>query len=129
MNYVTRTQQPRILANARQDPQFGRDSYIQARKPFSVLLMPLFLRGQLTQMLYLENNLTKAAFSEDRLNLLSLLSSHAAMALENARLYTLLHRHSLTLSQEVEKRTAELVQATRAKSTFISTMSHEVRTE
>lgn len=59
LNYVSRTLYPKILQNARQDPHFGRDPYIQACKPYSVLMMPLFVRGKFTQCLYLENNLTK----------------------------------------------------------------------
>jgi GAF domain-containing protein len=38
-------------------------------------------------LLYLENNLTTGAFTPDRLEVLKLLSSQAAISLQNAQLY------------------------------------------
>jgi PAS domain S-box-containing protein len=57
------------------------------RQPKSVLCMPLIHQGKLTGLLYLENNLTTGAFTADRLEVLRVLSSPAAVSLENARLY------------------------------------------
>ena len=39
-------------------------------------------------VLYLENKLSTGAFTKDRLRILNLLSSQAAISIENARLYT-----------------------------------------
>jgi signal transduction histidine kinase/DNA-binding response OmpR family regulator len=97
--------------------------------------MPVINQGQLTALLYLENRLTAGIFTAQRLEILQLLSSQTAIALENARLYA-------TLEQKVTQRTAELAAATKeaeearadaekanqAKSAFLATMSHEIRT-
>ncbi|MCP5087297.1 MAG: PAS domain S-box protein, partial [Rhodobacteraceae bacterium] len=58
------------------------------QQPQAVLCMPLLHQGRLSGILYLENNLTGGAFTPDRLEMLKLLSSQAAIALENARLHT-----------------------------------------
>ncbi|MCK5663305.1 MAG: PP2C family protein-serine/threonine phosphatase, partial [Thiotrichaceae bacterium] len=55
-------------------------------------------------ILYLENNLTTEVFTPKRLQVLSVLSSQAAISLENAQLYH-------TLEQKVEERTGQLAQA------------------
>ena len=54
-------------------------------------------------VLYLENNLTTNAFTADRVELLNVLSSQAAISIENSRLYQ-------TLEHKVEERTKELSQ-------------------
>ena len=44
--------------------------------------------GELVGLLYAENDLTRGAFTGDRIHTLQLLASQAAISLENARLYT-----------------------------------------
>ncbi len=89
----------------------------------------------MTGVLYLENNLTADAFTPDRVQVLTLLSSQAAVSIENARLYDQLAEYSRTLETKVEERTRELSVArekaevaNRAKSAFIANVSHELRT-
>ena len=66
---------------------FERDPYIIKHQPKSILCMPLQKKDLLSGVLYLENNLTAAAFSEKRIEVLRVLISQAAISLENARLY------------------------------------------
>ncbi len=101
--YVIRTRKPLVLNDARQDERFGQGSYIQKRQPKSVLCMPLLNQGQVSGVLYLENNLTPGAFTPERLELLQLLSAQMAISLENAKLYN-------NLEGRVEERTRELRQ-------------------
>ena len=87
-SYVARTQENIVLDDASQSRQFGRDPYILAHKPKSVLCMPLLNQGKLTGVLYLENNLTTNAFTPERLEVIRVLSSQAAISIDNARLYS-----------------------------------------
>jgi predicted ATPase/class 3 adenylate cyclase/tRNA A-37 threonylcarbamoyl transferase component Bud32 len=88
INYVARTRQVVVLSDASEEGQFPLDSYITTRSPSSILCSPLLNQGKLIGVLYLENNLTTDAFTEDRLEVLNVLSSQVAISIENARLYT-----------------------------------------
>jgi PAS domain S-box-containing protein len=60
----------------------------------SVLTLPLVRQGQLLGLLYLENNLAPRVFTPERLSLLEVMASQAAISLENARLYADLAREN-----------------------------------
>ncbi|MGB3201079.1 MAG: ATP-binding protein, partial [Nodosilinea sp.] len=149
VNYVVRTQSALVLNDAAEEDLFASDPYMVAQQPKSVLCAPLLHQGQLTGVLYLENNLTTGAFTQDRLDVLQLLAGQAAISIENARLYADLAEANRTLEAKVTARTLELQQnnihlqqeiqerqraedaarvASRAKSEFLANMSHELRT-
>ncbi|MEG5061391.1 AAA family ATPase [Microcoleus sp. A2-C5] len=156
INFVDRTLEDIVLHDACSEAIFNSDPYIIEHQPKSVLCVAIVYQGKLTAILYLENNLIAGAFTDDRLEVLKLLSSQAAIALENARLYTnlatanqQLAEYNLTLEAKVKERTQELNKknvllseeikerqkaeaaaqdASRAKSEFLANMSHELRT-
>jgi histidine kinase len=103
VNYVARTHESLVLANAAQDSRFANDPYIQQHCPKSVLCLPLLNQGKLTGIVYLENNLTTHVFNRDRLEVVQLLSTQAAISIDNARHYD-------ELELRVQARTAELMQ-------------------
>jgi PAS domain S-box-containing protein len=84
---VVRTQQSVILDDATILNPFSADDYFRLRRTRSVLCVPLVKQAKLIGALYLENNLTPYVFTPARLSVLDLLSSQAAISLENARLY------------------------------------------
>jgi predicted ATPase/class 3 adenylate cyclase len=88
INYVARSKESVVLNDAIREGNFTNDPYIQENKPKSILCAPLVNQGKLSGIVYLENNLTKGAFTPDRLEMLNLLSAQAAISIENARLYT-----------------------------------------
>jgi predicted ATPase/signal transduction histidine kinase/tRNA A-37 threonylcarbamoyl transferase component Bud32 len=108
VNYVVRTQENVVLNDATSEGLFTRDPYIVATQPKSVLCTPLLYKGKLSGILYLENNLTTAAFTSDRVEVLKILSSQAAISIENSRLYEQLEGYSRTLEDKVKDRTQEL---------------------
>jgi predicted ATPase/class 3 adenylate cyclase/tRNA A-37 threonylcarbamoyl transferase component Bud32 len=68
--------------------QFSNDPYFQTHQPQSILCAPLMNKGNLDGIIYMENNLTTGAFTPDRLEMLHLLSSQAAISIQNSRYYT-----------------------------------------
>ncbi|BAY11528.1 trifunctional serine/threonine-protein kinase/ATP-binding protein/sensor histidine kinase [Calothrix sp. NIES-2098] len=87
INYVARTQQPLVIRDAKLDPISNKDPYIQRHECKSILCIPIFYQGKFIGIFYLENNLITGAFTPERLELLKILSSQAAIAIKNARLY------------------------------------------
>lgn len=101
INYVIRTQKDVVLNQATNKGDFTTDPYICQARPQSILCLPLIHQGKMNGVLYLENRLTTDAFTPDRLEILQLLSTQAAISLENVNLYE-------TLEEKVSDRTAEL---------------------
>jgi PAS domain S-box-containing protein len=76
-----------ILEDATAQNPFSADQYIRQKRARSVLCLPLVKQAKLIGMLYLENNLASHVFTPARISVLELLSSQAAISIENARLY------------------------------------------
>jgi PAS domain S-box-containing protein len=87
LNYVQRTRESVILEDAAATSPFASDPYISQSQARSVLCLPLLNQSRLVGLLYLENNLAPRVFAARRVAVLKLLSSQAATALENTRLY------------------------------------------
>jgi PAS domain-containing protein len=102
INYVARTRTTFLRNDAAHQGDFTKDDYIQTNQTKSLLCAPLLDRGQLTGIIYLENNLTVGAFTPARLEILQLLSSQAAIAITNAKLYTELEENQHRLNQFLE---------------------------
>jgi predicted ATPase/signal transduction histidine kinase/DNA-binding NarL/FixJ family response regulator/tRNA A-37 threonylcarbamoyl transferase component Bud32 len=135
ISYVVRTKESVVLNDASCDDSFIKEPYFQQYQSKSVLCTPLINQGKLIGILYLENNLTIGAFTPEHSQVLNLLSSQAAISIENANLYNQLEDYSRMLELRVEQRTTELAEATnkaeaanKAKSAFLANISHELRT-
>lgn len=87
INYVARTQTPLLLNNANHDKQFNCDPYISHHNIQSVLCMPIIKQGKIKGILYLENNLAPNIFTEQHIQILTILTSQITISLENATLY------------------------------------------
>ncbi len=109
LHYVARTQESVVIENAAELNIFSHDPYILSVKPLSILCYPLMNQGYLVGLVYLENQVTTAAFTKNRIEFLQLLSGQAAIAITNAQLYAEKVNYSHTLEQKVAERTAELV--------------------
>jgi signal transduction histidine kinase len=113
---VLRTQEPVVLDDASANSSYSEDEYVRRRGPRSVLCLPIVKQTTLVGVLYFENQLTARAFTPDRVALLELLASQAAISLENARLYTDLHWESLERKRDedgLRRRSEEFIRRSR----------------
>ena len=122
INYVARTHESVVFNDAAKeiDSPFSKiqnidENYILLNKPKSVLCVPILGQGKPIGILYLENNLTPGAFTPDRLLVLRLLCSQAAISLENSRLYEAEEEYSRTLEGKVQDRTEALEEQIRVR--------------
>jgi signal transduction histidine kinase len=81
------------------------------------VIVPLKVERKLIGVLLVGEKLSGEIFDGDELQLLAVLGSQAAVALENARLY-----------EELASSNVRLAEASRHKSRFLAGMSHELRT-
>ena len=102
INYVARTKETVVNNDAANRGRFTKDSYIETNQTKSILCAPLIDRGQLSGIIYLENNLTAGAFTSERLEIVQLLSGQAAIAITNAKLYAEVKQNEQQFRQFLE---------------------------
>src|SRR6266700_1125825 len=99
LHYVIRTLEGVLLDDASTDNVYSKDEYVRRKHSKSLLCLPIVNQSKLVGVLFLENNLTPGAFTPDRVTVLELLASQAAISLENAALYSDLKRSEAFLVQ------------------------------
>ena len=99
VNYAARTRESVVLTDAQHEGNFTSQPYIQNFQVKSVLSVPLVTQGQLRGVVYLENNLTTGAFTQERVEIVQLLSGQAAIAISNAKLYSQLQESERQIKQ------------------------------
>ncbi|MBY5399469.1 AAA family ATPase [Rhizobium leguminosarum] len=87
VRYVLRSQETVLIDSAAESNPYASDSYFQTSQHRSVLCAPLIRYQSTIGVLYLENNQLARVFSQERLDILSLVSAQAGISLENARLF------------------------------------------
>jgi diguanylate cyclase (GGDEF)-like protein len=105
--YVERTREALVVGDATRDDRFARDPYLAGMDHCSLLLVPIFTRGEPRAMLVLENQLSRSAFSAERLDAAVLIAGQLAVSLDNAHVYA-------SLEHKVAERTEALAERTQA---------------
>ncbi|MBB3639497.1 trifunctional serine/threonine-protein kinase/ATP-binding protein/sensor histidine kinase [Variovorax atrisoli] len=128
---VARSQQHVVVDDARESASLAQDDYIRRRRPRSILCVPLMRQAMLVGVLYLENNLASHVFTPAKAEVLEVIASQAAFALENARLYEELvdqNRQRAQAEEQLRSTLAELERATRLKAMgeLVASIVHEV---
>jgi histidine kinase len=121
VRYVARSGEVLVIDDARDHPQFGREEYVRVYGIKSVLCVPVHHQGQLTAILYLENNATTHAFTAARVEALRVIAGQAAISIANSELYE-------TLEQRVRDRTRQLSAKTRKIEAMLDGMRQGVFT-
>ncbi|MEE8392175.1 MAG: GAF domain-containing protein, partial [Anaerolineae bacterium] len=98
-----------LTTNAQLDPRFSGQESVIGYQLRSVVCVPLHVREQVTGALYLDNRMRDNVFSQQDLPILTAFASQAAVAIENARLYTMTDQalaarvEELTTLQQVDR--------------------------
>jgi signal transduction histidine kinase len=139
MAWNFRTQGP-MVKNHPDDFHPAQRDYLRPFTLYNVTVVPLVLEGRIIGMVSMGNK--PGGFSQNDVRLLTVFAAQAAVAIQNARLYTQLHRLAADLEAKVHARTAELEATNRElaesharlreldqlKSDFLGNVSHELRT-
>ncbi|MBD2435377.1 ATP-binding sensor histidine kinase [Nostoc sp. FACHB-110] len=124
INYVKNTQETVAIDNCQTAIPGVIDEYLLEHQPKSLLCTPILNYGNLIGIFYLENNLTSAVFTNERLQVINLLSSQAAISLENAMLY----QKSQQALQDLQQAQLQIVQSEKmsALGNLVAGIAHEM---
>ncbi|MDB9372458.1 ATP-binding sensor histidine kinase [Nodularia sphaerocarpa] len=131
VNYVVRTQKLLVLNDATVTETFNVDSYIQKWQSKSIFCLPIIYQSHLTGIIYLENQLTSGVFIPERVEVIKILVSQIAIAIENACLYAREQDKSRQLEQSLNALQAaqiQLMQSEKMSSlgSLIAGIAHEI---
>lgn len=101
MQHAASTGEPVLTTNAQEDPRFAQQVSVVSFALRSIMCAPLRIQGRVIGVVYVDNRVKSGIFQPADLDLLSAFASAAAVAIENARLYTL-------TDQALHQRIAEL---------------------
>jgi adenylate cyclase len=76
-----------LTTNAQEDKRFAGQESVVAYNLRSIICVPLKVKGEVTGVIYTDNRIRSGLFTQKELDLLIAFSNHAAVAIENARLF------------------------------------------
>jgi len=88
INRVVTERQAVLTTNAQDDPRFEGQQSIIAHNLRSILCVPLLLKEELIGVIYADNRIRSGLFTRRHLELLTGFANQAAVAIENARLFS-----------------------------------------
>ncbi len=89
-----------VTTNAQTDERFSGQDSVMMYALRSILCVPLRARGEVTGVIYVDNKIKTGVFDREDLEMMDAFAAQAAIAIENARLYT---RTDAALARRVEE--------------------------
>ncbi|MBE9208342.1 AAA family ATPase [Nostoc sp. LEGE 06077] len=131
VEYVARTQEVLVINDVFTESIYQTNTYIQRQRPISILCNPIFYQGKFIGILYLENKLIAGAFTKENINILNLITSQAAISLENSRLYQQSQNYAKQLESslsDLKEMQLQLVQSEKMSTlgNLVSGIAHEI---
>ena len=111
LRYVIRTGAALIEDSITDMSRFADDPYVRLQRPRAVMCLPIRHGGQIDGILYFENRLADASFTEERVAFLRMLGAQAMISISSARLHD-------SLERRVAERTEQLEDANRKLATL-----------
>lgn len=111
-----------VTTNAQEDPRFAGTQSVVANALRSIMASPLRTRGQIIGVVYVDNRMRTGLFSEKDLEALDAFAGQAAVAIENARLFSATDKalaarvEELTLLQWIDRQLNETLDMTKTMS-------------
>ncbi|MBN1284915.1 MAG: GAF domain-containing protein [Anaerolineae bacterium] len=93
--------EPILTTNAAEDPRFAQQKSVVVHNLRSIMATPLRALGRVIGVVYVDNRVRQSMFTKDDLMVLDAFAQQAAIAIENARLFT-------TTDQQLARRVEEL---------------------
>ena len=122
IQHVKRTKELYITGCA-QDSDFNKDPYILRQQSKSILCVPIVNSSKLKAILYLENDSAMHVFTEDRVELLKLVSSQIGTSLENS----ILIKAQTEATEKIRIHAEEVKRYKKQLEEFIDVVCHEIR--
>jgi len=125
---VLTSREPLIVPDVQADPRYYREVSQQiGLETRSVLAVPLQVKNRCIGVLEALNKRGDQGFSQGDAKTLIDLAAHAAIAIENARLYQAVVDHAEQLEERVRERTAELKARNEELGAYDHTVAHDLQ--
>lgn len=122
------TSQPITVYDVQSYPSFYREiDRLMGYKTVSLMGVPLKIKTRTIGVLETVNKKDKSKFTRSDVDTLVTLGSHAAIAIENARLYEQVLEHADYLEKKVQERTAELQERNQELIAYDHTVAHDLK--
>jgi predicted ATPase len=116
-----RSAEPLVVDDISDHHELQGDAYIAKAQPQSLLCVPIVNRAKIAGVIYVEHMSVQGAFTADRVKVLSVIASQAAIFISNAKLYA-------SLEQKVAERTQQLANKTRDIQTMLQNLTQGIFT-
>lgn len=109
INRVVESGEPVVTSNAQEDPRFAQQASVIGFALRSIMCAPLRARGETIGAVYVDNRVRSGIFSDNDLGILAAFANQAAMAIENARLFTMTDKalaarvQELSIMQQIDR--------------------------